>query len=137
MINTAIKFPASYTNTLTPYETEYLAVSLGVKFDSYDRSYDNAFDQIMGIVSHITRANIGNIKIIEEMNWEQTKKVATFVDNQDRLIRKLYLLDEDHAAEHLCKIALSDDGMLPLAIAKKVGKIIRDLINENIHDAKT
>jgi len=29
MINTTIKFPASYTNTLTPYETEYLAVSLG------------------------------------------------------------------------------------------------------------
>lgn len=110
---------------------------LGVKFDSYDRSYDNAFDQIGEIVCHITRANREKIKIIDEMNWKRTTNGASFLDDEKTLRQELYLLDEDHAAEHLCKIALSDNGMLPLAIAQKVGQIIRDLINENIHDAKT
>ena len=108
-----------------------LAVSLGMKFDLNDEHYDSSFDKIASVVCRIARDNIGENQIIDEMQWDRIENSARFTDDENLFHGSLSHLIGTHKAEALCEISLSDKGVLPIKIAEKVGKIIRDLIEEN------
>ena len=132
-----IRFPESYTNTLSPEEVEELATAIGVKFDLHGDYYDSAFDKISSIVCRIVRDNIGKVQITKEMQWKTVEDVSEMADNEDFFRQDLFQMSEDRKAEALCSLSLAKKGTLKREIAEKVGKIIRDLIKENhIHYAE-
>ena len=130
MGNKKIRFPESYTNALSSEEVRDLALALGVKFNHSEYS-DTAFDDICTIVCRIVRDNMDKIQITEEMQWEGIQNAAEFTDNESLFHQDLLDLSEDDEAELLCSISLAKNGILKGSIAKKVGGVIRDLINEN------
>ena len=135
MGNKKIQFPESYTNILSSEEVNVLAISLGMKFGLYDKFYDSSFEKICPIVCCIVRDNIKKTQIISEMKWDRVQTIAN--GSEDSLKINLSNISDTYEAEALCEISLSDEGVLPIKIAEKVGKIIRDLIKENhIHYAE-
>jgi hypothetical protein len=132
MVHKKIQFPASYKNTLSSEEIRVLAASMGIKFDLFDKFYDSAFGKIKSIVCRIIQDNIGSVQIIDEMQWDRIVSSASWTNDNEYFYRHLRDISSEHKAEALCEISLSDDGVLPTKIAEKVGKLIRDIISENI-----
>ncbi|MBT4936546.1 hypothetical protein HON22_01380 [Candidatus Peregrinibacteria bacterium] len=126
-----IQFPESYTNALNPEEVEELATALGVKFDLNDKYYDGAFGKIQRVVCRFVRDNIDKTHITEDMKWSRVENGASWTDNEGFFRDSLSKLSGDRKAEALCSLALAKKGTLKREIAEKVGKMIRDLINEN------
>ena len=126
-----IQFPESYTNALSPEEAEGLATAVGVKFRLHNKYYDGAFADICPVVCRIVRDNMDKIQITEAMQWEGIENAAEFTDNESLFRQDLLDLSGDYEVEALCSISLAKNGILKDSIAEKVGKMIRNLINEN------
>ena len=129
MIHKKISFPASYKTTLNQKELIQLAIGFSTSIDLHQKYYSCAFDDCAGIVARIIQDNLDSKNITKEMQWEDILNIAQDNENNDSLRYELIDLSRTNSPDCIFRVALKT---LDKSISTKMGKMLLDLIYENI-----
>ncbi|MBT7409216.1 MAG: hypothetical protein HN826_05920 [Methylococcales bacterium] len=124
-----ISYPASYKTTLNQKELIQLAIGFSMSLELHRKYHSCGFSDCAAIAARIIRDNIDRNNITHDMDWDSILSLAEDNENDDRLRRHLLTQSRTIYPEYLFCTGIE---VMTDSITEKMGKMLMDLIYENI-----